>query len=158
MLRFGAVSMLALAMATPIRAADGADKSIDDPAIARMIESKRVKDCAVAAMEQRKLDMDGAFELMNKLPEAGAMRANVLRLLVADTATDKAEADKFSTDASLGEATTAYMMRAAGTFEGNVLARALGIEAIHLDRALDSHCDPSPDLLEYTGVPPRANR
>ena len=160
MLRLRAASIIALAAAMPVHAADDADadKAANDPAIVRMVESKRVKDCATAVMEQRKLDTEGAFALMDKLPEADAMRANIHRLLIADTTTDKAEADEFSANASLGEMTTAYMIRAAGTFDLNVLARASAIEAVHLDRALGSNCNPSPDLLEYTGVPSRANR
>lgn len=151
-----------LALAVPARGAE--DDSLP-PEIAAEIEAlrpmveeaQRIQDCAKPEMARRGLDLDAALAQLDALPDAPALRENVLRLYAQDLAGDAAGREKVAATPGVRAPLLAYAMRGAGTFDFPVVARSLGITAVYLDRALGGPCRPSPEILTLTGVPARAD-
>lgn len=116
-----------------------------------LVESRRVKTCAASEAEKRGLDETGALALLERDPDASKLRAHVMRLIeaVQPAADQRAQLDR----ADLPTAVLALLMFSAPTFDMHALARAEGIHAVYLDRALDAGCNPSKELVEYLGVP-----
>ncbi|GAB2512698.1 hypothetical protein [Lysobacter humi (ex Lee et al. 2017)] len=152
--------LLALSMPAPC-AEDNAlppEIAAEIEALRPMVEeAQRIQDCAKPEMARRGLDLESALAQLDALPEAPALRENVLRLYAQDLSHDAAGREKVAASAGVRAPLLAYALRGAGTFDFPVVARALGITAVYLDRALGGPCRPSPDILTFTGAPARAD-
>jgi hypothetical protein len=126
-------------------------------ATALLMETKRLKECTDGAMQTRGLDEPAVLAMLDRDPEAPALRNNLLRLIRQDTPLDADEQRLLDAKTSVGDLVVTYMLRSAASFDLPVLARASGIQAVYLDRALGGGCKPSQELLDFIGAERRAD-
>ena len=120
-------------------------------------EAQRIQDCAKPVMAGRGLDVDAAYARLDARPDAAALRAHVLELYSRDLAGDAEGRARVEASAGVRAPLLAYALRGSRTFDFPVIARALSLAAVYLDRALGGPCQPSSDILTFTGVPARAD-
>lgn len=122
-----------------------------------LIEADRVNQCVASLIEAQGLDEDVAFTLAGKQGLAAEFRARVLETAAGMAGLDaqgRARLEKIEQPAQLGRA---LMLLSATTFELESMARASGLNAIYLDRALGGKCNPSSELKTFIGAGKRAN-
>jgi hypothetical protein len=145
---------------SPSAAAEAELRSLDPrtrAATALLMEAKRLKDCTDEAMQARGLDEPAVLAMLDGDPGSPALRSNLLRLIRQDTPLDADEQRVLDGKTSVGDLVVTYMLRSAASFDLPILARASGIQAVYLDRALGGGCKPSQELLDFIGAERRAD-
>lgn len=122
-----------------------------------MGEAERVRECATAEIEKRGIDEDAAYALLDKA-QADDFRARALAAVDAMPGVDPEYRAKLAQSESIGALATRLTLISAMTFDIESLARASGLTALYLDRALDAKCDPSNELRTFIGAAESANR
>jgi len=119
-----------------------------------LVEAARVTECADAAAARRGSDQDGAYVLIDKSPFAADFRRDVLAVAAALAPEDRVKLEKSDASMALGRG---LLLLTATSFDLGLMTKAQGVNAIYLDRALDSGCAPSEALKTYIGADNRAN-
>lgn len=120
-------------------------------------ESTAIKKCVDAELARRELDMPSAMDVLDATPDAPALRTNLLRLIDQDVELSADDRKTLDADRRLRVPYIGYQTKGAATFDLGVIARVIAVQSVYLDRALDSRCGPSPKLLTFIGVTPRAD-
>ena len=120
-------------------------------------ESVAIKKCVDAELARRGLDMESAMDVLDASADAVPLRANLLRLIEQDVELSDDDRKTLDTDRRLRVPYIGYQTKGAATFDLGVIARVIAVQSVYLDRALDSRCGPSPQLLTFIGVTPRAD-
>ncbi|WP_133499799.1 hypothetical protein [Cognatilysobacter terrigena] len=120
-------------------------------------ESAAIKKCVDAELARRGLDMQSAMDVLDATPDAPTLRTNLLRLIDQDVELSADDRKTLDADGRLRVPYIGYQTKGAATFDLGVVARVIAVQSVYLDRALDSRCGPSPKLLTFIGVTPRAD-
>ena len=115
-------------------------------------EAARVKACVDADLARRGLDMEAAMDVLDAVPDAAALRANLIRLLEQDVALSEDDRAKLAGDQRLRVPYLGYQLKGAATFDLGTVVRAIAVQSVYLDRALGSQCHPSNELVTLIGV------
>lgn len=120
-------------------------------------ESVGIKKCIDAELARRGLDMESAMDVLDAAADADMLRANLLRLIEQDIQLSDDDRRTLDVDRRLRLPYVGYQLKGAATFDLGVIARVIAVQSVYLDRALDSRCGSSKELLTFIGVAPRAD-
>ena len=115
-------------------------------------EAARVKKCVDADLARRGLDMEAAMDVLDAVPDAAALRANLIHLLEQDVGLSEDDRAKLEGDQRLRVPYLGYQLKGAATFDLGTVARAIAVQSVYLDRALGSRCQPNNELVTLIGV------
>lgn len=121
-----------------------------------LVEADRVNQCAASSIAAQGIDENAVFARLGT-QGIGEFRARAMDAAAGMAGLDaqgRARLEKAEQPAQLGRA---LMLLSATTFDLESMARASGLNAIYLDRALGGTCDPSSELKTFIGAGKRAN-
>lgn len=121
-----------------------------------LAEADRVNQCAASSIAAQGIDEDAAFARLGTqgLAEFRDRALQAARGMAGLDGQALAGLETTEQPARLGRA---LMLLSATTFELESMARASGLNAIYLDRALGGTCNPSSELQTFIGAVKRAN-
>lgn len=122
-----------------------------------LVEADRVNDCVTSEIEARGMDEAAVFALLEKKNLSDEYRARALDIAANMPGVDEANRAKVAAYENPYELGTALTMLSAMTFELESMAKATGVNAIYLDRALDGKCNPNNELKTFIGAANSAN-
>lgn len=117
-----------------------------------LAEAQRVNDCATSEIEARGMDDAAVFALIEKKGLSTEYRARALDIAANMPGVDETNRAKVASYENPYHLGTALSLLSAMTFELESMARATGVNAIYLDRALDGKCKPDDALKTFIGA------
>lgn len=117
-----------------------------------LVEAQRVNDCATSEIQARSMDDAAVFALIEKKGLSAEYRARALEVAAHMPGVDEANRTKLAGHENPYHLGTALTLLSAMTFELESMAKATGVNAIYLDRALDGKCKPNDALKTFIGA------